>query len=553
VSPATLALAGSGPIVVAFVLLVVLRWPAARAMTIGWILASALGLLLWRMDTSWWAAAAVYGALQALEIIIIVFGAILLMNHLEGSGAIATIRGHFSHITRDRRVQVLLIGLGFATLIEGAAGFGTPGALAAPLMLGLGFPPLAAAVFALVFNAAQPPFGAAGTPVIGGIGAVIDQPMLPAELALSAFLRDVTAWTAVVTGAALVFWGLLGVFLLLWWFGRDEERSVRGALGGALPVAPLALLLGALAGGTQLATAWFFGPELPNIAAGFVVLGVGMTLVRRGVLVPQATWDFPERESGSPHEQHAEATRMPVLLAWTPYLIVALVLIVTRWPGLGIGGWLQAQSLDVERILGEELSFSLRILYLPGVLPFIPVALLTALLHRMDRDAVARAWRRSATQVAWPAITLVLAVSMAQVMIQSATNAIGEPGMIQALSHVLADAAGTALPAVAPWIGALGAFMTGSNTSSNVLFSVLQHDAAGDVGLSRTIAVALQNVGGGIGNMLAVLNVAAVCGVLRMSGMEGAIMRKTLVPTVAFALFAGLAGMVLMRLLPGLY
>jgi lactate permease len=553
VSPATLALAGSGPIMVAFVLLVVLRWPAARAMTLGWILASALGLLLWRMETSWWAAAAVYGALQALEIIIIVFGAILLMNHLESSGAIATIRGHFSHITRDRRVQVLLIGLGFATLIEGAAGFGTPGALAAPLMLGLGFPPLAAAVFALVFNAAQPPFGAAGTPVIGGIGAVIDQSMLPAELALSAFLRDVTAWTAVVTGAALVFWGLLGVFLLLWWFGRDEERSVRGALGGALPIAPLALLLGALAGGTQLATAWFFGPELPNIAAGFVVLGVGMTLVGRGVLVPQATWDFPERESGSPQQPQAEATRMPVLLAWTPYLIVALVLIVTRWPGLGIGGWLQAQSLDIERILGEEQSFSLRLLYLPGVLPFIPVALLTALLHRMDRGAVARAWRQSATQIAWPAITLVLAVSMAQVMIQSATNTIGEPGMIQALSQVLAGAAGAALPAVAPWIGALGAFMTGSNTSSNVLFSVLQHDAAGDVGLSRTIAVALQNVGGGIGNMLAVLNVAAVCGVLRMSGMEGAIMRKTLVPTVAFALFAGLAGMVLMRLLPGLY
>jgi hypothetical protein len=184
------------------------------------------------MEPAWWAAAAVYGALQALEIILIVFGAILLMNHLEGSGAVETIRRHFSQITEDRRVQVLLIGLGFVTLIEGAAGFGTPGALAAPLMVGLGFPALAAAVFGLMFNAPQPPFGAAGTPVIGGIGAVIDEGVLGSGVTLPTFLDEVTAWTALVTGTALVFWGLFGVFLLLFWFGRDEERSLRGAIGG---------------------------------------------------------------------------------------------------------------------------------------------------------------------------------------------------------------------------------------------------------------------------------------------------------------------------------
>jgi lactate permease len=568
-SRATLALAGSLPILSVFVLLVGLRWSAVRAMAVGWGLASALGLLLWRMEPGWWAAAAVYGALQALEIILIVFGAILLMNHLEGSGAVETMRRHFSQITEDRRVQVLMIGLGFVTLIEGAAGFGTPGALAAPLMVGLGFPVLAAAVFGLMFNAPQPPFGAAGTPVIGGIGAVIDEGVLDSGVALPTFLDEVTAWTALVTGTALVFWGLFGVFLLVFWFGRDDERSLRGAIETTLPVAPLALLLGAVAGAIQWGVAWFLGPELPNIAAGFVVLGVGIVLARRGLLMPGTVWDFPRRETwpehwtgrGGPHQDHEAAAsgthrserRVPVLLAWTPYLIVALVLIVTRWPGLGIDDWLRERSLDVPHILGEDLSFSLRYLYLPGVVPFIPVALLTALLHRMEWVSVAAAWRETASQIAAPAATLVVAVSMTQVMIQSATNLAGQPGMMQALSEVVARGAGAALPAVAPWIGVLGAFMTGSNTSSNVLFSVLQHDAAADVGVSRTLAVALQNIGGGVGNMVAVLNIAAICGVLRITGMEGTILRRTLVPTVILASLAGAAGLILVAGVGDLY
>jgi lactate permease len=589
VSLGVLASAGALPIALVFVLLVGIRWAAAKAMAAGWLVASVLGLLLWRMEPGWWAAAAVYGGLQALEIILIVFGAILLMNHLERSGAVGTIRSHFTRITGDRRIQLLLIGLGFITLIEGAAGFGTPGALAAPLMVGLGFPALAAAVFGLVFNAPQPPFGAAGTPVIGGVAAVVDEGVLGAE-PLPRFLEGVTTWSAVVTGSALVVWGLVGVFLLVLWFGREEERTLRGALRGTLPVAPLALVLGALAGGTQFVVAAFLGPELPNIAAGFLVLGAGALLAaRRSGLVPRESWDFPDRAAwpdpwragsagegpagetagrrengartslagevrdGAPSEHEGPEARMPVVLAWTPYLLVAGVLIVTRWPGLGLDAWLRGHTLEVSRILGEDLSFTLRYLYLPGLVPFIPVALLTAVLHRMDAGSVARAWQDTVRQILPPAVTLLVAVSMTQVMIQSATNRIAEPGMMEALSRVVALGAGTALPAVSPWIGALGAFMTGSNTSSNVLFSVLQHDAAADVGVSRTLAVALQNVGGGIGNMLAVLNIAAVCGVLGMTGREGMILRRTLVPTVGLALFAGFVGLLLARLLPGLY
>jgi lactate permease len=564
----SLALVGAVPIGVAFVLLAGLRWSAARAMGVGWLLATAIGLTYWSMEPTWLVESAVYGALQAVDIILIVFGAILLMNYLEGSGAIATIRWYFGQIEEDRRIQVLLIGLGFMTIIEGAAGFGTPGALAAPLLIGLGFPPLAAAVFGLFFNAPNPPFGAAGTPVIGGTGAVIE-PALSGSMSVGEFLSMVSAWSGVITGLTYVFWGLLGVFFLTYWFGDEDGRSVSSAARSTLPIAPFALLLGAVTGGTQLAIAWFVGPALPDIAAGFVVLAVGLLLANNDVLVPEREWDFPAESTwtdtwlgGLELDEIARDQpnkEMPVLLAWTPYLLVALALLVTRWPDLTVGGvavlgWIQSFTVGLDSILGTDLGYTLQYLYLPGTMPFIPIAILTGLLHRMDTSEMGAAWRRSIAQVAPAALTLIIAVSMTQVMIQSQTNTADLLGMMEALSRALAMGAGGLLPMVSPWVGAIGSFMTGSNTSSNILFSVLQYDAAQTIGLSRTIVVSLQNVGGGLGNMVSVLNVAAICGVVGITGREGDLLRKAVVPMALFALFAGLFGMLLTYVLvPGLY
>jgi len=564
----TLAVLAAIPIAVAFGLLVGLRWSAARAMGVGWLVATALGVTVWGMEAQWWAAAAVYGALQAFSIVLIVFGAILLMNYLDGSGAIATIRWYFRQIEEDRRVQVLLVGLGFMTVIEGAAGFGTPGALAAPLFIGLGFPPLAAAVFGLYFNAPNPPFGAAGTPVIGGVGAVIEG-SLPADMAVLEFLDLVSAWTGVITGLTYVFWGVLGIYLMSYWFGSEGERSLTGAVGPTLEIAPFAVLLGALTGVTQWLVAWFIGPALPDIAAGFVTLGAGLVLANRGVLVPDSTWDFPDRDSWTDTwrggldldelDNDEPKKEMPVLLAWTPYLLVAAVLLVTRWPTLQVGGEqivavVQSYAVGFDVFGYEDLNWSLRYLYLPGTMPFVPVAILTGWLHGMDGSEMAEAWRESFRQIAPAALTLVVAVSMTQVMIQSATNPGDVIGMMSALSQIVAEGAGAALPLVSPWIGTLGSFMTGSNTSSDILFSVLQFEAASQVGASRAVVVALQNTGGGIGNMVSVLNVAAICGVVGITGREGDMLRKTLVPTVVFAVFAGLLGMLFSYVLfPGLF
>jgi len=560
-STAVLALFAALPIAVAFTLLVWLRWSAARSMGVGWAIATVLGLAYWQMEPTWLAATAIYGALEAVSIILIVFGAILLMNYLEVGGAISTIRWHFSGISTDRRIQLLLIGLGFETIIEGVAGFGTPGALAAPLLIGLGFPPLGAAVFALFFNAPNPQFGAAGTPILGGVNSVIGADELAAAsepISQAEFQSLVSAYSGVVTGLTFVLWGVFGIFLLSYWFGDEDERSLRGAARATAPVAPFALVLGTVAGVTQWAIAWFVGTELPSIIAGFVVFGLGLVMASRGVLVPESKWTFPDRETWSDTwlggltlesiEDDNPQQEMPVWLAWTPYLLVGVILLVTRWPTLDLVPALKDFTVTLPAILGySDLTWNLEYLYLPGTMPFIPVAILTGLLFRMNGQETSKAWRESVRQVAPAALTLVIVVSLTQVMIKSGESAFVSvtPGMMGALSQAVAGAAGGALPAVAPWIGALGTFVTGSNTVSDILFAKLQYSAAGDVGISRSIIVAIQNVGGGVGNMISVQNIAAICGVVGISGREGDILRKVLFPTVVFALFAGTVGTLL--------
>ena len=557
----TLALAGSLPIVVILVLMVGLRWSAVRAMSVGWVIASALGLFLWDMELGWWVAAAFYGVLQSIDIILIVFGAILLMNHLQASGAIDAIRVHFGDVVQDARIQLLLIGLGFMTLIEGVAGFGTPGALGAPLLTGLGFTPMAAATFGLLMNVPNPPLGAAGVPVLGGIGAVIDEAVLGGTMEPLTFLRQVAGWTGVFTGTMLALLGLMGVFFLIYWFGSEgqsseDTSSLADAWRATRSAAPFALALGAVAGLTQFLVGWFVGPELPSAMAGVAALGTGLLMVRHGVLVPKDVWRLPEEESQAQTSEalgEAGEGTMSVWLAWAPYMLVVLLLFVTRMPGLGLREPLRGVVLEWEQILGQDIAFTLRPLFIPGVIPFIPVAILTALFHRIGLKETAAAWGKTFRQTATIALTLVVAISMAQVMIRSATNPDDLPGMMQALSMALAQAAGQAHPFVAPWVGSLGSFMTGSSTSSNILFSVVQHDAAADLGLSRTLIVALQNAGTGPGNMISVLNIAAVSGVLGLRRVEGDLMRRLLIPMIVLAILIGLGGLLLAPVLAGIY
>lgn len=159
------------PILVALVLMVGLRMGAMKAMPIAWLTCAAGAVFVWNLPVNYVAALSIQGAISAVGVLIIVFGALLILHTLQYSGGMETIQYGMQGISKDMRIQAIIIGYMFGAFIEGAAGFGTPAALAAPLLLSLGFPPLAAAVLCLVFNSFPVTFGAVGTPIIVGFGA----------------------------------------------------------------------------------------------------------------------------------------------------------------------------------------------------------------------------------------------------------------------------------------------------------------------------------------------------------------------------------------------
>jgi lactate permease len=550
-----LALLASLPILLVVILMAGFNWPAKRVMPLGWLLAVLLAALVWKMPLQWIAGATVSGALDAFNILIIVFGAILLMNTLKNSGAIRAIKATFYNISPDRRVQAIIIAGLFGFFIEGAAGFGTPAALAGPLLVSLGFPPLAAAILALVGNSMPVSFGAVGTPILGGAAKVLDSPAIRDTLTqfgwtFDTFVHQIGVYTAVIHGVVGTFLPLLIVLILTKLFG--EKKSFKDGFA----IAPFALFAGLSFSVPYVLISLFIGPELPSLLGSLIALLIVIPASRSGFLQPKTPWDFPVRKNwGSdwvgtvePGELKEDTPQMNSALAWLPYVLVALILVVTRVPALGIKQLLTSPAVTIawKGILGTKLAYSLQPLYLPGTVPFILIALLTIPLHRMNGKTVSTTWGDSLKQMVPATIALIGAVAMVAIMRNSGNNASGSLDMLKTLSTAAAAALSQVWVFVAPFIGILGAFMAGSNTVSNILFSSFQYEVASSAGLSRVIIVALQVVGGAIGNMICVHNVVAASTTVGVLGKEGKIIRINLIPAALYAVFAGIVGLLLM-------
>lgn len=160
------------PILVTLVLMMVFNWPAKWCLLISFVMAAVFSFFFWDVEALAICASSLYGMLSSIDVLIIIFGAILVMNTLKASGATAAINRGFMNICPDKRVQACIIGFSFCSFIESAAGFGTPAALAGPLLVSLGFPPMAAATIALVCDSTAVSFGAVGTPVTAALSAL---------------------------------------------------------------------------------------------------------------------------------------------------------------------------------------------------------------------------------------------------------------------------------------------------------------------------------------------------------------------------------------------
>lgn len=529
------------PILSVFLFLVLLRFPAVRAMPISLALTAALAMFFWRVPGVQMLAAALEGLIIAASILWIVFGAILLLNTLRESGAIDAIRNGFMYISADRRVQLIIIAWLFGAFIEGAAGFGTPAALCAPLLVALGFPPLAAVALALIANSSPVSFGAVGTPLIIGVGEGLQvggslAPSVAAYLGqqpFERFLRSVAVQAVQIDLLVGSFIPLILVAFLTRFFGAN--RSWREGLS----IWPFALFAGFSFTIPALTVAALFGPEFPSLLGGLIGLAIVTPAARRGFLLPKEPWDF-----GATNAESSFSARLTLRRAWLPYLLVAGLLVITRLNGLPFKAWLQRFQVGWSQILGTEIGASFAPLYLPGTI-FVLVAALTVFLHAMSRKQALQAFNRSVRMLAGSAIALGAAVPMVRIFINSGVNEAGLESMPIELASLMVTAFGQAWPLAAPLVGSLGSFISGSATFSNLMFSLFQFSVAEQVGLPARIVLALQMIGANAGNMICVLNVVAAASVVNLLGQEGAIIRLTLRSMLYYVLWAGALGFLL--------
>jgi lactate permease len=540
------------PILVVGIFLVGLKWPASKAMPISYVVAVILALFVWKVPGAQVAAASVNGLVVTFTLLYIIFGAILLLNTLQESGGIRAIRQGFTDITPDRRIQVIIIAWLFGSFIEGAAGFGTPAAVAVPLLVGLGFPAMAAVMAGMIIQSTPVSFGAVGTPMLVGVSSGLGTDESVKAFATSLGYSDWSQFVAMIGTKVALLHMIAGILIPLFvvalmtrFFGKNKSFSEGIKVWKFAIFASLAMTI------PYLLVANLLGPEFPSLLGGLIGLAIVIPAAKKGFLMPpkEDVWDFDKKENWDPEwtgkieikdisSRHGD---MSLLKAWAPYILVGLFLVISRLKFLPIIGWLQSWTVKFSELFGTGITASFQPLYLPGTI-FILVSLITYLLHQMDSSSYKRAWSASAKTTISASTALIFTVPMVQVFINSGGGLAGYAQMPIALADGVAAIAGSAWPIFAPFIGGLGAFVAGSNTVSNMMFSLFQFGVGERIVVDPTWIVALQAVGGAAGNMICVHNVVAASAVVGLVGKEGYVIRKTIFPFTYYALLLGSLG-----------
>jgi len=472
-------------------------------------------------------AAVVEGLLTALTPISIVWGAILLFKTMEHTGSMDTVRRWLNSITANRVAQLMIIGWSFSFLVEGVSGFGTPAALAAPLLVGMGFPLLPVAVLCLMMNTVPGSFGAVGMPTWFGLG---NLGLTPDELQEVAFKSALMH-----AGAALVI-PLLALRVVV------SSREIQANLG----------YIGLVIGVTMIVYVAVarFNVEFPSIAGGACGLIASVWLAKQSVGL-EATEMTHDAE---------RITRSSLLKATFPLWATLLILIITRVEFFPLKSWLTASSpswalplstlgelrispslvVQWQDIFGTKLNWSHAILYVPSVIPFLVVSAMTVAIYRTPTSDVRAAWRESMRQVLKPIGAFFGALVFVKLLMVG-----DERSCAAILGTWLANGSGSLWQFVAVYLGALGSFFSGSNTVSNLTFGGIQDATATTLGLSRTTILSLQSVGGAMGNMVCVHNIVAVCSILGLSDQEGPILRRTFFPVLIYGAIASIVATVL--------
>lgn len=512
-------------IIAPFIFLVLLRMPAKKGMLYSALIFISLAYFTWDMEPLTLSASVMEGFHQAITILFILLGAIVLLNTLRETGAVDRINQGFRNISPDMRVQVVIVAFLFGSLIEGAAGFGTPAAVTGPLMVALGFSPLAAATLALIADSTAVSFGAVGTPIIIGLGGV--------EGAGTAMFQEV----AVNITFMDLFVGTLVPFLLIavlsLSFGSKKNQ------GSVMKLFPWAFLVGIVYSSSAYLYAILFGPEFVAILASLTGLGVAAFTAKINFLLPKEPWQEARAEGFKVTEEKSEMT---LLAAWSPYFIVIGLLLLTRILEPVQNFTREALDLSWNNIFGVEgVSSGWEVLYSPGAVLLL-AALLSVFTQRKSLRSFGNALKEARGTVWGAALALFPTLALVNVFINSGLNASDLVSMPEYIAAVLAAGLGSVWHIVAPFLGLLGSFVTGSAMVSALTFAPIQLNVAAGSGLDTNLVLAQQVSGSAAGNMICVHNVVAAAAVVGLVGKEGEIIRKTVIPALGYALLIGLTG-----------
>lgn len=547
-----LSLLAFAPLMLAAVLLAGLNWPAKRAMPVVLLVAALIAVTAWEMSINRVIASSLQGLILTGAILWIIFGAILLLNTLKHSGAITAIRGGFANISTDRRVQVIILAWLFGCFIEGASGFGTPAAVAAPLLVALGFPALGAVMLGMMVQSTPVSFGAVGTPIIVGVAGGVDKAGITERLVASGsewevFFRLITSEVAITHAIIGILMPLFMCVMMTRFFGRNKSWTE------GLAITPFALFAGLAFVLPYAAAGVFLGPEFPSMIGALVGLVIVVPAAKAGFLLPKKTWDFadakdwPVQWMGSVEiklETLTAKAPMSVGLAWLPYVLLAGLLVLSRVNADVKTFFTKNLVLGWTDILGEKgLSGDIQFLYLPGGI-MVMVVLATFLFQRMKFAELKAAVSESTRVLMGAGFVLIFTIPMVRILINSGVNMADLPSMPRAMAELVSSSVGSIYPFFAPAVGALGAFIAGSNTVSNLMLAQFQFDTAQLIGISSAMLIAAQAVGAAAGNMIAIHNVVAASATVGLLGHEGRVIRMTIIPTIYYLVMTGLITMI---------
>jgi lactate permease len=496
------------PIALVLVLMVGFRWGGSKAGPVGWIVAMVVAWLFFGAGLDVLVYSQLRGVLLTLYVLYIIWMALVLYRVVDEAGAITVIGQGIARLTAEPTMQLLLLAWAFSAFLQGVAGFGVPIAVVAPLLIGLGFTPVVAVAAVAIGHSWSVTFG----DVASSFQALMAATRLPGE--------ELAPWSSFFLGVACFGCGIAAAWTFQRW------RSVRKGW-------PALVLMGVTMASVQAGLAVSGLWNLAGFGAGLAGLAVGALVAR----LPRYQRSGPG-DAALPGESSEEQPALSLGLALAPYL--ALIVVVTAaelWP------WLH-EVLNLVKVRAEfpELQTSYgwttpagtgRTISVFGhagaLLAYVSLAfyLVYWWTGHYTPGVARRIVQRTVRSAVPSSIGILSMVGMAVVMDHS--------GMTYVLAKGLAQAAGPLYPLVAPYIGMLGAFMTGSNTNSNVVFAPLQQQAAELLAISGPIILAAQTTGGSLGSMLAPAKIIVGCSTAGLSGQEGRVLKKTLPPGLIIA------------------